>query len=52
MVPKLVADDDDDDLTDEERGALHEALSASWKSAEAGNLRSASAILGELRQRR
>jgi hypothetical protein len=47
-----VADDKDDDLTDEERRALHEALSASWKSAEAGHLRPASAILNELRQRR
>lgn len=51
-VLQLVADDEDDDLTDEERRALHEALSASWKSAEAGKLRPASAILNELRQRR
>ncbi len=35
----LVADDEGDDLTDEERRALHEALFASWKSAEAGRLR-------------
>ena len=42
----------DDDLTDEERRALHEALRASWQSAEAGRLRSASAILDELRKRR
>jgi hypothetical protein len=48
----LVADDEGDDLTDEERRALHEALSASWKSAETGRLRPASAILNELRQRR
>jgi len=33
----LVADDEDDDLTDEERRALHEALSASWQSTEAGS---------------
>jgi hypothetical protein len=39
-------------LTDEERRALHEALSASWESAEAGRLRPAAAILDELRQRR
>jgi hypothetical protein len=32
----LVADDEGDDLTDEERSALHEALSTSWKSAEGG----------------
>ena len=48
----LVADDEGDDLTDAERGALHEALSLSWASAEAGRLRPASAILEELRQRR
>ena len=48
----LVADDEGDDLTDDERRALHEALSASWQSAEAGRLRPASAILDELRQRR
>ena len=51
-VVDLVADDEGHDLTDDERRALHEALSASWKSAEAGNLRSASAIVNELRQRR
>lgn len=48
----LVADDEGDDLTDEERSALHEALSVSWKSAEAERLRPASAILDELRKRR
>ena len=41
----LVADDEGDDLTGDERQALHEALSASWKSAEAGRLQPASAIL-------
>jgi hypothetical protein len=51
-IVDLVADDEDDDLTEEERSALHDALSASWKSAEAGNLRPASEILNELRQRR
>ena len=51
-VVDLVADDGGDDLTDEERRALHEALSASWTSAEAGLLRPASAVLDELRQRR
>jgi hypothetical protein len=45
-------DDEGDDLTDEERRALHGALSASWKSAEAGHLRPGSAILDELRRRR
>jgi hypothetical protein len=51
-VIDLVADDEGDDLTEEERRALHEALTVSSKSAEAGRLRPASAILDELRQRR
>ena len=51
-VIDLVADDEGDDLTDEERRALHAALSASRTSAEAGHMRPASAILDELRQRR
>ena len=51
-VIDLVADDKGDDLTEEERRALHDALSVSSASAEAGRLRPASAILDELRQRR
>ena len=51
-VVELVADEEGGDLTDEERRALHGALSGSWKSAEVGRLRPASAILDELRQRR
>ena len=51
-VVDMVADDEGDDLTVEERPALHDALSASWTSAEAGRLRPASAILDKLRQRR
>jgi hypothetical protein len=51
-VIELIADDEGDDLTDQERGALHGALKASWESAEAGRLRPASAILDELRRRR
>jgi len=51
-VVELVADDEGDDLTEDERRVLHDALSASWTSAEAGCLRPASAILDELRQRR
>jgi hypothetical protein len=47
----LVADDEGDDLTDDERRALHDALNVSWRSAEAGR-RPASEILDELRQRR
>ena len=48
----LVADDEGDDLTDKERRVLHETLSASWKSAEDGRLRPASAILDDLRKKR
>ena len=51
-VVDLVADDEGDDLTEDERRALHDALSASWTSGEARRLRPASAILDELRQRR
>ena len=51
-VVDLVADDEGDDLTDDERRVLHEALARSKASAEAGHLRPASAILDELRQRR
>jgi hypothetical protein len=51
-VVDLVADDEGDDLTSEERRALHEALLASWKSAETGRLRPTAGILGELRRRR
>jgi hypothetical protein len=50
-VIDLVAEDEGDDLTDEERRALHEALSASWKLAEVGCLRPASAILDKLHRR-
>ena len=49
-VVDLVADDEGDDLA--ERRALHETLSASWQSAEAGRLRTATEILDELRRRR
>ncbi len=51
-VVDLVADDEGDDLTSEERRALHEALLASWTSAEAGRLRPTAEILDELRRRR
>jgi hypothetical protein len=47
----LVLDEEGDDLTDEERRALYEVLSASWKSAEGGRRRPAAVILDELRQR-
>jgi len=51
-VVDLVADDEGDNLTEDERRILHEALEASWKSAEAGRLRPASEIVDELRHRR
>ncbi len=51
-VLDLVADDEADDLTDSERRALHDALSTSWKSAEAGQVRPASAVLDDLRHQR
>ncbi|HEX6315763.1 MAG TPA: hypothetical protein VFZ73_12925 [Gemmatimonadaceae bacterium] len=51
-VVDLVANDEGDDLTDDERRALHEALSSSWRSADAGRLRPAAEILDELRHRR
>jgi hypothetical protein len=52
MVANLDTDNKGDDLTREERNALHEALSESAKSAEAGRLRPASKILDELRKKR
>lgn len=51
-VVDLVADDQGDDLTVDERADLHDALSASWTSAAAGRLRPGSAVLDELRQNR
>jgi hypothetical protein len=51
-VVDLVADDDGDDLTDEERRALHDALAASSRSAQAGKLRPATDVLDGLRRRR
>ena len=44
--------DEGDDVTDEERRALHEALSTAWKSAEAGHVHPFTEILNELRRRR
>jgi hypothetical protein len=48
----LVVDDEGDDLAEHERQALHEALSKSWRSAQAGELRPGSEIIDELRRRR
>ena len=47
----LVIDDEGDDLTEEERQALHETLSKSWTSAQAGKLRPAAEIIEELRRK-
>lgn len=43
---------DDDDLTSEEREALHRTLAASRRSANEGRTRPGSAILNELRNQR
>lgn len=48
----LVIDDEGDDLTEQEREALHETLSRSWRSAQAGELRPATDIIDELRRKR
>jgi hypothetical protein len=50
-VIDLVADDEADDLSVDERRALHDALTASSKSAESARLRSASAFLDDLRHK-
>jgi hypothetical protein len=49
-IVDLVVDDEGDDLTEDERRALHESLAEPWNSAEAGRLRPASAILDQLRR--
>jgi len=51
-VVDLVADDEGDNLTADDRQALHAALAKSWKSAEAGRVRNGSELLDELRNRR
>ena len=51
-VLDLVLDDEGDDLTDEQREALHQALTRSLEAADKGNIRPASAIIDELRTRR
>jgi len=47
----LVIDDEGDDLTEQERQALHETLARSWSSAQEGKVRPAGAIIDELRRR-
>ena len=51
-VLDLVLDDEGDDLADEDREALHEALSQSFESLKRGDTRPASEIIDELRARR
>ncbi len=43
--------DDGDDLTDDDRAALHRALELSIQQAKAGNVRPASEIVDEIRRR-
>ncbi|MFZ1990500.1 MAG: hypothetical protein WAW96_12100 [Alphaproteobacteria bacterium] len=52
MTLDLVIDDEGDDLSPEERQALHDFLERSLKSAESGELHLASDVLEELRKRR
>jgi hypothetical protein len=51
-IVDLVVDDEGDDLTEDRRRALQEALLAANASATPGHLRPASAILDALRKRR
>lgn len=44
----LALADEGDELSDEERVALHEALRAAWKSAQAGELNPARDLLDKL----
>lgn len=51
-VLDLVVDDGGDDLTDEDRAALHKALAASMEEFERGESVPAEEVLAELRRRR
>jgi hypothetical protein len=51
-VLNLVVEDEGDDLSPDERAALHAHLEASWRSVEEGRTRPASELLAELRARR
>jgi len=51
-VLDLVLDDDGDDLTDQERAALHATILRSAAEAEAGEARPAADVLRDLRKRR
>ncbi len=50
-VLELTAVDPGDNLTDEERAALHKAIRRSWKQAKAGKTRPASELLKRLGRR-
>lgn len=51
-VLELVVADTEDELDDEERQAVHEALSAAWESAKAGNARPVEEFVEEWRKSR
>jgi len=44
--------DHEDEMDEEERAKLHEALDRSWAQAQAGQTRPAEELIAELRQRR
>ncbi len=46
---ELVAADEGDELSEEERSALHDSLSRGWGEAQAGNLIPAGEVLARLR---
>lgn len=50
-VIDLVFDDEGDDLTDDERRALHAKMARSWEAAKAGNVRDAREVIDEIRKR-
>jgi hypothetical protein len=51
-VLDLVVDDEGDDLTGEERAALHAALERSAEDAKSGKARPASEVVQDLRRKR
>ncbi|MBM3461081.1 MAG: hypothetical protein FJX76_03170 [Armatimonadetes bacterium] len=51
-VLDLVVDDEGDDLSEEERRALHQVIARAWESVKAGRAFSAEEVLGDLRRRR
>ena len=50
-VLDLVVDDEGDDLSEEERKALHAAIDRGWRSAEEGKLVPADQVIRNLRTR-